>query len=79
MKEFAIVVPAVARIPMKMMIDVPLPMPYSVILSLSHMTMMLPATSNTIVIAIVRIALPAVSNGKIARIVLLNPTTMPIA
>jgi len=57
LNEFAIVVPADARIPMKMMIEVPFPMPYSVILSLSHMTITLPATKRTIVSAIVRIAL----------------------
>ena len=41
-------VPAVERIPTKMISDVPLPMPYSVILSPSHMTITLPPTRITI-------------------------------
>ena len=40
-------VPAVDRIPIKMIKDVPLPMPYSVMRSPSHIASMLPATSIT--------------------------------
>ena len=50
----AIVVPAVERIPTKMMSEVPLPIPYSVILSLSHIHIILPATKIMMMPAIVR-------------------------
>ena len=42
---FAMVMPAVDRMPTKMMSEVPLPTPYSVIRSPSHMTMTEPPMS----------------------------------
>ena len=51
---FAIVVPAVERIPTKIMREVPLPTPYSVILSPSHITIMEPPISIMTMSVIVR-------------------------
>ena len=50
----AIIVPACAIMPTKMMSEEPLPMPYSVMRSPSHMTIVLPAISMMMTLAMVR-------------------------
>ena len=76
------VVPAWAIIPTKIMIDVPFPIPYSVILSDSHITIQLPPTRIVAINVYVRYALPLSLSSKLENngvIFFLKATITPIA